>query len=192
MCRVSPLQRGLTRQCAGTHCVRTLDVRNWTVAGGLVESDEGLLLVANRRRNGSVDWSPPGGVIEVAEGESVVDGLTREVEEETGLRVTQWAGPLYEVQADAPELGWSMRASVYLALAYEGELVVDDPDGIVVDARFVSLDQCATHLEQCHPWVREPLAEWLELRWEHDPGRAPFGYRVDGSDLASLVVTRLG
>lgn len=166
-------------------------MRNWTVAGGLVESDAGLLLVQNRRRNGSFDWSPPGGVIEVAEGESVVDGLTREVQEETGLRVTEWVGPLYEVQADAPDLGWSLRASVYLALAYEGELVVDDPDGIVVDAQFVALDDCAVQLAQCHPWVREPLAEWLDMRWSHTEVPAPFGYRVDGSDLASLIVTRL-
>jgi 8-oxo-dGTP diphosphatase len=166
-------------------------VRNWTVAGGLVESDAGLLLVQNRRRNGSFDWSPPGGVIEVAEGESVVDGLTREVQEETGLRVTEWAGPLYEVQADAPDLGWSMRASVYLAVAYEGDLVVDDPDGIVVDACFVPVADCAGHLAQCHQWVREPLAEWLEVRWSHEAVRAPFGYRVDGADIASLTVTRL-
>jgi len=74
---------------------QTREVRNWTVAGGVVVSDEGLLLVQNRRRNGSFDWSPPGGVIEVADGETVVDGLTREVEEETGLRVLEWAGPLY-------------------------------------------------------------------------------------------------
>jgi 8-oxo-dGTP diphosphatase len=167
-------------------------VRNWTVAGGLVESDAGLLLVQNRRRNGSFDWSPPGGVIEVADGESVVDGLTREVQEETGLRVTEWVGPLYEVQADAPDLGWSLRASVYLAVAYEGELVVDDPDGIVVDAQFVALDDCAVQLAQCHQWVREPLAEWLESRWSHTEARAPFGYRVDGADIGSLTVTRLG
>jgi 8-oxo-dGTP diphosphatase len=167
-------------------------VRNWTVAGGLLESDAGLLLVQNRRRNGSFDWSPPGGVIEVAEGESVVDGLTREVQEETGLRVTEWAGPLYEVQAEAPDLGWTLRASVFLAVAYEGELVVDDPDGIVVDAQFVALDACAFHLSQCHPWVREPLAEWLDLRWSHTEPRAPFGYRVEGADIASLTVTRLG
>jgi 8-oxo-dGTP diphosphatase len=166
-------------------------VRNWTVAGGLVESDAGLLLVQNRRRNGSFDWSPPGGVIEVADGESVVDGLTREVEEETGLRVTEWAGPLYEVRAEAPDLGWTLRASVYLAVTYEGELVVDDPDGIVVDAQFVSLDDCAVHLEQCHPWVREPLAEWLDLRWSHTETRPPFGYRVVGADVASMTVTRL-
>lgn len=161
------------------------------MAGGLLESDDGLLLVQNRRRNGSVDWSPPGGVIEVADGESVVDGLTREVEEETGFRVTEWEGPLYEVVAEAPELGWTMRASVYRAIAYEGVLTVDDPDGIVVDAQFVALDQCAAHLEHCHQWVREPLAEWLESRWSHTETRAPFGYRVDGRELGSLIVTRL-
>ncbi len=170
---------------------QTLLVRNWTVAGGVVERDGHVLLVQNRRRNGSFDWSPPGGVVEVADGESVVEGLTREVEEETGLRVTEWAGPLYEVQADAPDLGWTMRAVVYLAVAFEGELTVDDPDGIVVDACFVPIDECGSHLERCHPWVREPLAEWLSSRWSHDEARAPFGYRVDGSDLASLVVTRL-
>jgi 8-oxo-dGTP pyrophosphatase MutT (NUDIX family) len=161
------------------------------VAGGVVESDQGLLLVQNRRRNGSFDWSPPGGVIEVADGEEIVAGLTREVEEETGIRVTEWAGPLYEVQADAPELGWSLRAVVYRAIAYEGDLVIDDPDGIVVDAQFVALDACHTHLALCHPWVREPLAEWLAARWSHTAAPSPFGYRVDGTDLASLTVTRL-
>ncbi len=91
-------------------------MRDWTVAGGLIESDDGLLLVCNRRRNGSFDWSPPGGVIEVADGESLLDGLTREVEEETGVRVTEWAGPVYEVHAEAVDLGWRLRAEVHVAV----------------------------------------------------------------------------
>jgi len=53
-------------------------VREWLVAGGIIEGPDGILLVQNRRRDGSLDWSTPGGVIEVHEGESVVDGLTRE------------------------------------------------------------------------------------------------------------------
>ena len=61
-------------------------------------------------------------------------GLAREVEEETGLRVTEWEGPLYEVRATAHEMGWVMRCEVHRALAFEGDLVVDDPDGIVVEA----------------------------------------------------------
>ena len=48
-------------------------MRDWLVGGALIESDDGLLLVRNRRRDGSHDWSTPGGVIE--EGEDLLDGL---------------------------------------------------------------------------------------------------------------------
>ena len=61
-------------------------MREWLVAGGLVERDDGrLLLVQNRRRDGSLDWTPPGGVID--HGETIHEGLAREVREETGLDV---------------------------------------------------------------------------------------------------------
>jgi len=35
-------------------------VHEWTVAGGLIETDAGVLLVRNVRRGGSEDWSTPG------------------------------------------------------------------------------------------------------------------------------------
>ena len=73
----------------------------------------------------------------------LIEGLTREVEEETGLRVTEWAGPVYEVRCEAPDLGWRLRVEAHVAVRYEGELRVDDPDGIVVDARFVDVGACA-------------------------------------------------
>jgi 8-oxo-dGTP diphosphatase len=163
-------------------------LREWVVGGAVIEGPGGVLLVANRRRNGSLDWTPPGGVIEVHDGESLLDGLTREVEEETGLQVSAWEGPLYEVEAVAPDLGWHLRAEIHLAVAYVGALRVDDPDGIVVDARFVATDACAAHLEGGHPWVREPLTDWLGERWN---GSRPYGYRVEGASLGALVVTRL-
>jgi 8-oxo-dGTP diphosphatase len=163
-------------------------MRDWVVGGAILLAEDGLLLVRNRRRNGSHDWSPPGGVIEIHDGESILDGLTREVEEETGLRVTAWDGPLYEVTTHAPGLGWRLRAEIHRATAWEGELRVDDPDGIVVDAAFVDPAACADHLDGCHPWVREPLAAWLDERWIEP---RPFGYRVDGADMKAVVVTRL-
>ena len=54
-------------------------MRDWVVAGAVIEGADGLLLVRNRRRDGSEDWSPPGGVID--EGETILEGLTREVAE---------------------------------------------------------------------------------------------------------------
>ena len=58
----------------------------------------------------------------------------------------EWLGPLYEVRAHAPDMGWRMRCEVHLAVAFEGELRVDDPDGIVVEARFVPPHECDEHL----------------------------------------------
>ena len=155
------------------------------MGGALIEGPEGVLLVQNRRRNGAHDWSPPGGVID--EGETVLGGLTREVTEETGLVVAEWQGPIYEIDVLAPQLGWHLRVEAYRALAYEGELVVDDPDGIVVDARFVASDLCAAHLDTTPQWVCEPLTEWLVSPWT---GSRSFGYHVAGTDLRALSVTR--
>lgn len=163
-------------------------MREWLVASGVVESSAGLLLVQNRRRNGDLDWSTPGGVVEVADGESVLEGLTREVLEETGIEVAAWHGPLYRVEVEAPGLGWHLRVEVHRALDFRGDLRVDDVDGIVIDARYVPTHECPVHLDACPPWVREPLAAWLEERWES--GRE-WRYRVDGLTRAEMQVLRL-
>jgi 8-oxo-dGTP diphosphatase len=163
-------------------------LRHWTVGAGLVETADGVLLVRNQRRGGHEDWSTPGGVIDRAD-RDVVAGLTREVEEETGLRVTQWAGPLYEVVAHAPDLRWRMRCEVHRAVRFEGVLRVDDPDGIVVEAAFVPAARCDALVAGCPPWVREPLVAWLAERWEPERGRT-FRYDVYGTDRRSLRVVR--
>ena len=146
---------------------------------------EGLLLVKNRRRDGRHDWSPPGGVID--DGEGLIDGLTREVLEETGLHVTRWSEPVYRIEATAPAMGWHLRVEAHVALEFSGEIYIDDPDGIVVDARWIELDQCAAHLDANHPWVREPLVEWLAEQWVDARN---YGYRVEGS-AGDVVVSRL-
>jgi 8-oxo-dGTP diphosphatase len=160
-------------------------VHDWLVAGAVLEGPGGLLLVQNRRRNGRSDWSPPGGVIDA--GESVLEGLAREVVEETGLVVTAWSEVIYEIEVSAPDLDWRLRVEAFQAVAWSGALVVDDPDGIVVDARFVGREHCDEHLAGGHPWVGEPLGEWLAMPWS---GCRSFGYHVAGSDPASFAVTR--
>jgi 8-oxo-dGTP diphosphatase len=161
-------------------------MRDWLVGGGLILGTDGLLLVRNRRRSGELDWSPPGGVIDA--GETVLSGLTREVAEETGVVVARWQGPVYEVEVEAPGLGWRLRVEAHRAVDFSGELRVDDPDGIVVDATFVEPGACDAHLAGCHPWVGEPLAAWLAERWTE---RRSFRYRIDGADARTAAVSRL-
>jgi len=150
--------------------------RRWLVGGGLVVSDGGVLLVQNRRRDGRLDWSPPGGVIDAGEG--LLAGLTREVEEETGLRIGAWSGPAYRIEAHAPDMGWHLTVEAHVAEVVDGDLRVgDDPDGIVVDARFVSPDECTALVSGSPQWVREPLCSWLG----GSTAGAAWSYRVTGA-----------
>ena len=157
-----------------------------TVAGAVVERDGELLLVRNRRRNGAHDWSTPGGVVDPTDA-TIIDGLAREVFGETGLEVHSWAGPLYRVEAIALDMGWGMQCEVHQALACAGDIVVDDPDGIVVDASFVPAADVPALLDDGFRWVRDPLAAWLDERWSPDASRT-FTYEIRGTSLASFEV----
>jgi ADP-ribose pyrophosphatase YjhB (NUDIX family) len=63
------------------------------VAGIVIDDSDRVLLVRRAARPARGLWSVPGGALEV--GESVAQGLARELAEETGLEVEQ--GPLVEV-----------------------------------------------------------------------------------------------
>ncbi len=160
-------------------------MRDWVVGGAVIEGPGGVLLVRNRRRDGSLDWSPPGGVID--DGESVVEGLTREVLEETGLLVDAWSEVVYEISAVAPDMGWNLRVEARVAMSWSGELRIDDPDGIVDHAEWVHPDHCPAHLGGGARWVVEPVTEWLAERWT---GTRRFTYRVDGRYGSELTVVR--
>jgi len=153
------------------------DLRHWKVAGGVLRDPEGgVLLVENRRKNGSLDWSTPGGVVD--EGESFVGALTREVLEETGLEVSGWAGPLYRVEVTAPDLGFFLEVEAHLAMNSSGTIRLDDPDGIVVSAAFLSIELAAQKLGEAAAFVREPLLDHLRLAV--GDGRT-FRYQIHGS-----------
>lgn len=162
-------------------------MREWLVAGAVIEREDRLLLVENQRFDGRRDWTPPGGVIDP--GEDLEQGLTREVHEETGLEVTRWAERLYRIRAEAPDLGWVLSVEVHLAAEVIGDLRIGgDPDGIVIGADWVDPQRCATRLDGAHRWVREPLLEWVSGR---HLGPDTYHYRVLGVEPAALSVERL-
>jgi 8-oxo-dGTP diphosphatase len=156
------------------------------VAGGVIEGPSGVLLVRNQRKNGSHDWSTPGGVVDP--GEETVEALSREVAEETGLVVPDWTGPIYRVEVQAPVLDWHLTVEVFSAPEPAGEISVEDPDGIVVEARWFAPDGCAEPLDGNQRWVTEPLVGYLAERWGEPPS---FRYLIDRRDGAGLNVVVL-
>lgn len=171
---------------AAVDAVSETDLHLWTVAAAVIETDDGVLMVRNRRRGGRHDWTPPGGVVESSE--EILDALAREVREETGLIVGSWGPLLYEVEAVAPDLGWHLRALIFRAGETSGELRVgDDPDGIVVDAAWVLPDACEATLAEAHDWVREPFLEWLRERF--DGGRT-YRYHLEIREGTASVSRR--
>jgi len=78
----------------------TEDHRYSVSVAGLIVDDEGRALIIQRRDNGH--WEPPGGIPE--HGETIEDGLRREVHEETGLKVEP--GPLTGVYQNMYATSW--------------------------------------------------------------------------------------
>ena len=63
--------------------MNSADARHSVSVAGVITDDHGRALLIQRRDNHR--WEPPGGVLEP--GETIPDGLRREVREETGLDV---------------------------------------------------------------------------------------------------------
>jgi 8-oxo-dGTP pyrophosphatase MutT (NUDIX family) len=166
-------------------------MRNWVVGGALIPrvggvEIGGLVLVGNRRRDRTLEWTPPGGVID--RGESIRQGLEREVFEETGLTVAGWAELRYSVVVEAPQLGWRLRVEAWEAADAVGDIVVADPDGIVEEVRQAASPEALVLLASSPQWVHIPVGDWLN-DIVHPTGS--FHFRVIGNDRSTSRVERI-
>ncbi len=139
--------------------------REFVVAAAILLDSQGrVLLVGNDWQGfGNVRYTLPGGVVE--KGESTLDALSREVAEETGLKVTAIDHLAYAVHVE--DVRRNDRAVSFAFLAeYDGLLNPRDPDGFIVEARFFPAEE----VKQIIPIapLREPLVKYLNDR---KPGR---------------------
>lgn len=159
----------------------TKEVQAYRVASGIIIQEQQLLLVQNKRRNGSLDWSTPGGVVDP--GEEVLEALQREVIEETEVVVDGWSPLVYSVDVDFVGRDMTLNAQVFLALGYSGELHVDDPDNVVVAGRWAGLGETQQLLGTSPAWVAEPLGHHLPSILDGEPlvDATQWKYRVTGT-----------
>jgi len=132
--------------------------REFVVAAAILLDARGrVLLVGNDwQGRGNVRWTLPGGVVERYE--STLDALHREVLEETGLNVTSIDHLAYAVHVEDRRRNDRAISFAFVA-EYEGLLNPRDPDGFIVEARFVPVEEVEEIVPI--PPLREPLAAYL-------------------------------
>lgn len=134
------------------------------------ESGENVLLI-RRRDNGN--WEPPGGVLEL--NETIEDGLSREVREETGVEIE--IGPLTGVYKN-------MTRGI-VALVFRARLVSGVP-GPTSEVQEVAWRSAASGLDDMSPAYAVRILDAV------DPGLGPVVRAHDGTHLAELPNRRHG
>jgi 8-oxo-dGTP diphosphatase len=126
--------------------------------GAIIEDDEGqILLVKHRPERGGFwqgKWICPGGALEL--GETIGEGIKREVKEETGLEIELVRPlPVFDrVVKSEDEVSLHVVYIDYLAKLAGGELKVDSDVG---QALWVKKDELGRVWEDMHEDTRELL-----------------------------------
>jgi len=156
-CETALVHEEAQLDCPG--CGSTYYANSAPCVSALVEDGEGRVLLSRRAIEPYLGlWDCPGGFLE--EGEHPLDGLRRELAEETGLVTgrARFVGIWMDVYGDAPEAVATLN--VYWAVEVEqGEPVAADD---VSELRWFSADELPGSDELAFTTVADALAAWRE------------------------------
>jgi ADP-ribose pyrophosphatase YjhB (NUDIX family) len=132
-------------------------VTMFMIASALIQRQGSICLIEQRGPDdAAAAWMLPGGRVE--DGEGVLAALAREVAEEAGLIVTGTAHLAFLVDL-------TTKAGTYTAMTFRceatGELRPADPDGFVIGADFVPVDEALRRLALVEWYDVVPLTRYL-------------------------------
>lgn len=145
-----------------------MSYRSYHIAIGLLRYNGDILLVQQQGENDPLPyWVLPGGLIEP--GESIIEALNREIQEETGLCVDKVGRLVYCTQILHPQAAMQTVAFLFEVDTWHGTLGPRDPDQEIVQVAWTSLADALEKL-QAIGWrgMRDPLLAYLR-------GEAPTG-----------------
>jgi 8-oxo-dGTP diphosphatase len=149
----------------------------------IIRRGDEVLLIREGEPGTEPGWVAPGGRMEP--GELAIEAMVREVREETGLVVTDPGRLAFVTQADDAARGSHVTVFAFEVATFTGTLCPADPDGFVVEACFVPVEEACARLSRADLRTRgEPLVAYL--RGEVGAG-AVWSYRREARAEEELV-----
>jgi len=156
----TPLEGGEAQlHCPG--CGSTYYANSAPCVSALVEDGRGRVLLARRAVEPDLGlWDCPGGFLE--EGEDPLDGLRRELREETGLvaEPARFVGIWMDVYGDAPEAAATLNIYWTVQVDEAEPVAADD----VAELRWFAVDELPGGDELAFSTVEDALAAWRATR----------------------------
>ena len=135
--------------------------RIYRVVAGIIHDGERILLVKQKGANDAApSWALPGGIGE--DSELLSDALIREIKEEAGLTIETIGKLAYATQLDDQVSDSQSLAFVFTVERWTGHPTTNDPDKLVSELGFFSLEEAADKLLSL-PWphMSQPAIAYL-------------------------------
>jgi 8-oxo-dGTP diphosphatase len=137
-----------------------MTMRIYLIVEAIIRRGDRALLIREGEPGTEPGWVVPGGRME--SGELATEALVREVREETGLVVTDPGRLAFVTQAHNAARGSHVTVFALEVAAFTGTPCPADPDGFVVEACFVPIDEACARLSRADLRARgEPLVAYL-------------------------------